>query len=58
MNSSPIPNTAPFAEEEIEILNRVVGPASPTQRNGSLARAESPRYMRAIFISLPTKIYQ
>ncbi|WP_018402761.1 diflavin oxidoreductase [Marinobacter gelidimuriae] len=32
MNSSPIPNTAPFAEEEIEILNRVVGPASPTQR--------------------------
>ncbi len=32
MNSSPIPKTAPFAEEEIEILNRVVGPASPTQR--------------------------
>lgn len=32
MNSSPIPNTAPFAEEEIEILNRVVGPAGPTQR--------------------------
>ena len=27
-----IPGTAPFAEEEIEILNRVVGPASPTQR--------------------------
>lgn len=32
MNFSPIPNTAPFAEDEIEILNRVVGPASPTQR--------------------------
>lgn len=32
MNSSPIPNTAPFAEEEIEVLNRVVAPASPTQR--------------------------
>lgn len=32
MNSSPIPNTAPFAEEEIEILNGVVGPAGPTQR--------------------------
>jgi len=32
MNSSPIPNTAPFAEEEIEILNRVVRLASPTQR--------------------------
>jgi len=32
MNFSPIPNTAPFAEEEIAILNRVVGPASPTQR--------------------------
>ena len=30
--SSPFPNTAPFAEEEIEILNRVVGPASPTLR--------------------------
>ncbi len=29
---SPIPRTAPFAEEEIEILNRVVGPASATQR--------------------------
>jgi len=32
MNSSPIPNTAPFAAEEIEILNRVMGQASPTQR--------------------------
>jgi sulfite reductase (NADPH) flavoprotein alpha-component len=32
MSFSPIPKTAPFAEEEIEILNRVVGSASPTQR--------------------------
>src|SRR5437660_4734594 len=32
MNALPIPQTAPFAEEEIELLNRVVGPASPTQR--------------------------
>jgi sulfite reductase (NADPH) flavoprotein alpha-component len=32
MNSSLIPKTAPFAEEEIEILNRVVGPARPSQR--------------------------
>lgn len=32
MNVSLIPKMAPFAEEEIEILNRVVGPASPTQR--------------------------
>jgi sulfite reductase (NADPH) flavoprotein alpha-component len=32
MSSSPIPKTAPFAEEEIELLNRVVGPASATQR--------------------------
>jgi sulfite reductase (NADPH) flavoprotein alpha-component len=32
MNFSPIPKTAPFAEEEITVLNRVVGPASPTQR--------------------------
>jgi sulfite reductase (NADPH) flavoprotein alpha-component len=29
---SPIPRTAPFAEEEIEILNRVVGSANPLQR--------------------------
>jgi sulfite reductase (NADPH) flavoprotein alpha-component len=32
MKISPIPKTAPFAEDEIDILNRVVGPASPTQR--------------------------
>jgi sulfite reductase (NADPH) flavoprotein alpha-component len=29
---SPIPKTAPFAEEEINLLNRVVGPASALQR--------------------------
>jgi sulfite reductase (NADPH) flavoprotein alpha-component len=29
---SPIPKTAPFAEEEISLLNRVVGPATPVQR--------------------------
>jgi sulfite reductase (NADPH) flavoprotein alpha-component len=29
---SPIPMTAPFAEEEINLLNRVVGPASALQR--------------------------
>jgi sulfite reductase (NADPH) flavoprotein alpha-component len=29
---SPIPKTAPFAEEVIGLLNRVVGPASPIQR--------------------------
>ena len=32
MPAAPIPNTAPFAEDEIEILNRVVGPATPVQR--------------------------
>src|SRR5262249_60943916 len=32
MKIPPIPKTAPFAEDEIDILNRVVGPASPTQR--------------------------
>ena len=32
MNFSLVPKTAPFAEDEIEILNRVVGLASPTQR--------------------------
>src|SRR6476620_6053642 len=29
---SPIPKTAPFAEEEIDLLNRVVGPARANQR--------------------------
>ena len=32
MTSSPIPKTAPFADDEIELLNRVVGPATPVQR--------------------------
>jgi sulfite reductase (NADPH) flavoprotein alpha-component len=32
MPLSPIPKTAPFAEEEIELLNQVVGTASNTQR--------------------------
>jgi sulfite reductase (NADPH) flavoprotein alpha-component len=32
MSAVPIPKTAPFLDEEIELLNRVVGPASPTQR--------------------------
>src|SRR6185503_14334318 len=31
-SASPIPKTAPFADDEIEILNRVVGPATPIQR--------------------------
>ena len=29
---SPIPKTAPFADEEIDLLNRVVGPATAVQR--------------------------
>jgi len=32
MSATPIPKTAPFLDEEIELLNRVVGPASATQR--------------------------
>src|SRR5579872_3886594 len=39
-----IPKTAPFAEEEIDLLNRVVGPANPIQRAwlaGFLAGVES-----------------
>ncbi|HEY0569103.1 MAG TPA: hypothetical protein VGD13_13420, partial [Xanthobacteraceae bacterium] len=32
MSVSPIPRTAPFREEEIEVLNRVVGSATPVQR--------------------------
>jgi sulfite reductase (NADPH) flavoprotein alpha-component len=41
---SAIPKTAPFEEDEIDLLNRVVGPASPTQRAwlaGFLAGATS-----------------
>jgi sulfite reductase (NADPH) flavoprotein alpha-component len=30
--SPSIPKTAPFAEDEIELLNRVVSPATPVQR--------------------------
>jgi sulfite reductase (NADPH) flavoprotein alpha-component len=29
---SPIPKTAPFADDQIDILNQVVGPATPIQR--------------------------
>ena len=39
-----IPKTAPFQDDEIDLLNRVVGPASPTQRAwlaGFLAGASS-----------------
>ena len=32
MTASPIPKTAPFADDEIEVLNRVVGPATAVQR--------------------------
>jgi len=32
MEMSPIPKTAPFADEEIDLLNRVVGTATPVQR--------------------------
>jgi sulfite reductase (NADPH) flavoprotein alpha-component len=43
-NLAIIPATAPFQEDEIDLLNRVVGPASATQRAwlaGFLAGAES-----------------
>jgi len=39
-----IPKTAPFSEEDVDLLNRVVGPASPVQRAwlaGFLAGVES-----------------
>jgi len=32
MSAAPIPKTAPFADDEIESLNRVVGPATAVQR--------------------------
>ena len=44
MSAIPIPKTAPFLDEEIDLLNRVVGPASATQRawlSGFLAGVEA-----------------
>ena len=44
MSLAPIPTTAPFAEEDIERLNQVVGSASATQRawlSGFLVRLEA-----------------
>jgi sulfite reductase (NADPH) flavoprotein alpha-component len=44
MSQAPIPKTAPFPEDEIELLNRVVGGASATQRawlSGFLAGLEA-----------------
>jgi sulfite reductase (NADPH) flavoprotein alpha-component len=41
---SAIPKTAPFSEEDVDLLNRVVGPANPVQRAwlaGFLAGVES-----------------
>ena len=32
MSAAPIPKTAPFADDEIDVLNRVVGPATAVQR--------------------------
>jgi sulfite reductase (NADPH) flavoprotein alpha-component len=43
-NQAAIPKTAPFSEEDVDLLNRVVGPASPVQRAwlaGFLAGVES-----------------
>lgn len=44
MTTAPIPKTAPFDDEQIELLNRVVGPASAKQRSwlaGFLAGLEA-----------------
>ena len=32
MSSFALPKTAPFSEEDVDLLNRVVGPATPNQR--------------------------
>ena len=32
MSSFALPKTAPFSEEDVDLLNRVVGPATPVQR--------------------------
>jgi sulfite reductase (NADPH) flavoprotein alpha-component len=49
MEMSPIPKTAPFADEEIDLLNRVVGTATPVQRAwlaGFLAGLDASRAAR------------
>ena len=63
MPLSPIPKTAPFAEEEIELLNRVVGTASATQRAwlagflaGLEALTDAPQQMTPLAAAEPLTI--
>jgi sulfite reductase (NADPH) flavoprotein alpha-component len=58
MEMSPIPKTAPFAEEEIDLLNRVVGTASPIQRAwlaGFLAGLDASGGMPAVHPAAPAR---
>lgn len=53
-----IPKTAPFSEEDVALLNRVVGPASPVQRAwlaGFLAGVESVQGGQAVQPAAPAK---
>jgi len=53
-----IPKTAPFSEEDVDLLNRVVGPASPLQRAwlaGFLAGVEAAQGGAAIEPAAPAR---
>src|SRR5215831_13037825 len=63
MPLSPIPKTAPFAEEEIELLNSVVGTATATQRAwlagflaGLEASTDAPQQMTPLAAAEPLTI--
>jgi sulfite reductase (NADPH) flavoprotein alpha-component len=55
---SPIPKTAPFADDEIDVLNRVVGPATAVQRAwlaGFLAGLDAANAPQALPAAPPQK---
>ena len=56
MSANPIPKTAPFAEEQIELLNRVVAVSSATQRAwlaGFLAGVDATEGIAAEPVAIP-----
>jgi sulfite reductase (NADPH) flavoprotein alpha-component len=56
MTVAVIPATAPFADDEIDMLNRVVGPATPVQRAwlaGFLAGFDAAQYSEAQPLAAP-----
>jgi sulfite reductase (NADPH) flavoprotein alpha-component len=58
MSAAPIPKTAPFADDEIDSLNRVVGPATAVQRAwlaGFLAGLDAANAPQALPAAPPQK---